>query len=160
MFGFGCSHLFLLSRLNVGGDTSFVTRRDTLTAIEGSRLSQLFSGRWDKVLPKDRDGRIFLDLDPVQFRALLSWLVDTKRMAPGGVQDPPPIETLPPEYQVGFLEMCDLLCSKDEASSNTDQDSDGGIMDDVPYRINGLLPITFKFCTTPFATICWICFTE
>ncbi len=105
----------------MGGDTSFVTRRDTLTAIGGSRLSQLFSGRWDKVLPKDRDGRIFLDLDPVQFRALLSWLVDTKRMAPGSGQGPP-LEAVPPEYQAGFLELCELLCSNNEGKSRAGRD--------------------------------------
>ena len=120
-FGFGSSHFFLLSRLNVGGDTSFVTRRDTLTAIEGSRLSQLFSGRWDKVLPKDRDGRIFLDLDPVQFRALLSWLVDTKRMAPGSGQGPP-LKAVPLEYQAGFLELCELLCSNNEGRGRSERD--------------------------------------
>ena len=95
-----------------------MTSRDTLTAIEGSRLSQLFSGRWDKVLPKDRDGRIFLDLDPVQFRALLSWLVDIKRLPPGSTVQGPPLKTLPSEYQAGFLELCELLCSK-EASNST-----------------------------------------
>ena len=105
----------------MGGDTSFVTRRDTLTAIEGSRLSQLFSGRWDKVLPKDRDGRIFLDLDPVQFRALLSWLVDTKRMAPGSGQGPP-LKAVPQEYQAGFLELCELLCSNNEGKSRSERD--------------------------------------
>ena len=104
-------------RLNVGGDTSFVTSRDTLTAIEGSRLSQLFSGRWDKVLPKDRDGRIFFDLDPVQFRALLSWLVDIKRLPPGSTVQGPPLKTLPREYQAGFLELCELLCSKEAHQS-------------------------------------------
>ena len=106
----------------MGGDTSFVTRRDTLTAIEGSRLSQLFSGRWDKVLPKDRDGRIFLDLDPVQFRALLSWLVDTKRMAPGSGQGPP-LKAVQLEYQAGFLELCELLCSN-EGNSRSGRDDD------------------------------------
>ena len=60
-------------RLNVGGDTSFTTRRDTLTAISGSRLALLFSGRWDRSLRRDEKGRVFLDVDPVQFRALLVW---------------------------------------------------------------------------------------
>ena len=124
----GCLDLYAVTlsffpRLNVGGDTSFVTRRDTLTAIEGSRLSQLFSGRWDKVLPKDRDGRIFLDLDPVQFRALLSWLVDTKRMAPGSGQGPP-LKAVPAEYQAGFLELCELLCSNNEGNSRSGRDDD------------------------------------
>ena len=106
-------------KLNVGGDTSFIT--DTLTAIEGSCLSQLFSGRWDKVLPKDRDGRIFLDLDPVQFRALLSWLADTKHMAPGSGQGPP-LPAVPLEYQAGFWELCELLCSNKKGNSRSGRD--------------------------------------
>ncbi len=118
-------------RLNVGGDTSFVTSRDTLTAIEGSRLSQLFSGRWDKVLPKDSNGRIFLDLDPVQFRALLSWLVDIKRLPPGSTVQGPPLKTLPPEYQAGFLELCELLCSKETSNStNCSSNQSGALLDE------------------------------
>jgi len=117
-------------KLNVGGDTSFVTSRDTLTAIEGSRLSQLFSGRWDKVLPKDSNGRIFLDLDPVQFRALLSWLVDIKRLPPGSTVQGPPLKTLPPEYQAGFLELCELLCSKEASKSTSSCNQTGTLLDE------------------------------
>ena len=118
-------------RLNVGGDTSFVTSRDTLTAMEGSRLSQLFSGRWDKVLPKDSNGRIFLDLDPVQFRAVLSWLVDIKRLPPGSTVQGPPLKTLPPEYQAGFLELCELLCSKEASNSTSGScNQNGGLLDE------------------------------
>ena len=81
-------------------------RRDTLTAIEGSRLSQMFGGRWDKVLPKDKSGRFFLDLDPQQFRALLSWLVDVKRTPPGSLEETePPVESLPDfEGSFGFYD--------------------------------------------------------
>ncbi|CAJ1427342.1 unnamed protein product [Effrenium voratum] len=33
-------------QLNVGGDTGFVTKRDTLTAVQGSRLAEMFRDRW------------------------------------------------------------------------------------------------------------------
>ena len=95
-------------------------RRDTLTAIEGSRLSQMFGGRWDKVLPKDKSGRFFLDLDPQQFRALLSWLVDVKRTPPGSLEETePPVESLPEEFRPGFLDLCRLLCSRDDLESES-----------------------------------------
>ncbi|CAK9076265.1 BTB/POZ domain-containing protein KCTD12 (Pfetin) (Predominantly fetal expressed T1 domain) [Durusdinium trenchii] len=107
-------------KLNVGGDNAFQTRRDTLTAIEGSRLSQMFGGRWDKVLPKDKSGRFFLDLDPQQFRALLSWLVDVKRTPPGSLEETePPVESLPEEFRPGFLDLCRLLCSRDDLESES-----------------------------------------
>ena len=100
-------------KLNVGGDTSFTTRRDTLTAIPGSRMAELFSGRWDESLRRDEKGRVFLDLDPVQFRALLTWLVDLKRVEPDSPSPSPPIESLPPSCGVGFLPLCSYLCCKD-----------------------------------------------
>ena len=46
-------------RLNVGGDTGFTTRRDTLTAVPGSRLAQLFSGCWDSALRRDEKAGCF-----------------------------------------------------------------------------------------------------
>ncbi|CAJ1333123.1 unnamed protein product, partial [Effrenium voratum] len=99
-------------KLNVGGDTGFVTKRDTLTAVQGSRLAEMFSDRWDPFLARDSEGRIFLDLDPVQFRALLNWLVDVKRSPPGSETTAPCVDALPVEFRPGFLELCDFLCSR------------------------------------------------
>ena len=48
---------------NVGG-RRMSARRKTLIRVEGSRLASIFGGRWDKVIPRDKAGRIFLDLDP------------------------------------------------------------------------------------------------
>ena len=100
-----------LVKLNVGGNTSFVTRRDALTAIKGSRLAEMFGEAWDKFLARDSEGRIFLDLDPVQFRALLSWLVDVKR-APPNSSIAPCADVLPEECRPGFAALCDFLCSR------------------------------------------------
>jgi hypothetical protein len=37
-------------------------------------LEALFSGRWDKKLLRDNCGRIFLDVNPKAFRAIVDWL--------------------------------------------------------------------------------------
>lgn len=42
--------------LNVGGQTMDI-RRSIMTQMEGTRLAALFSGRWDKRLCRDKDGR-------------------------------------------------------------------------------------------------------
>ena len=97
-------------KLNVGGDTSFTTRRDTLTSIPNSRLAQLFCGRWDSALRRDGKGRVFLDVDPVQFRALLAWLVDMKRIEPDSPSPSPPTASLPASHRSGFKELCIYLC--------------------------------------------------
>jgi hypothetical protein len=64
-------------QLNVGG-TEMIARRGTLTAIKGSRLEVLFSGRWENKLLRDEDGRVFMDLDPVVFKSLLDLLFIVK----------------------------------------------------------------------------------
>ena len=99
-------------KLNVGGDVRFATRRDTLTVIPGSRLAQLFSGRWDSLLRKDEQGRVFLDVDPGQFKALLTWLVDLKRIEPDSAPPSPPVDSLPQRCRAGFLSLCSYLCSQ------------------------------------------------
>jgi hypothetical protein len=59
-----------LIEINAGGKV-VVTKRSTLTQIQGSRMEALFSGRWDKKLMRDGHGRIFLDVDPTCFRPSL-----------------------------------------------------------------------------------------
>ena len=49
-------------RLNVGGK-QFDISRSVLTQIKGSKLALIFSGKWDEILPRDKDGRIFMDFD-------------------------------------------------------------------------------------------------
>jgi len=57
--------------LNVGGHF-MSTSRHVLCSAEGSLLASLFSGQYDDKHLRDKDGRIFLDLDPVIFGKLLS----------------------------------------------------------------------------------------
>ena len=52
--------------------------RDTLTLIKRTRLEAIFSGRWDKRLPRDKDGRMFLDVNYTCIRAVVEYLNDCK----------------------------------------------------------------------------------
>jgi hypothetical protein len=62
--------------LNVGGKETVQTLRSTLTIVPGSKLAEMFSGRWDKSLPKDKDGNFFIDRMPEIFCPLLDFLRD------------------------------------------------------------------------------------
>jgi hypothetical protein len=59
--------------INAGGKV-IAARRGTLTQWKGTRLEALFSGRWDKKLIKDNDGRIFLDVNGDCFQAIVVYL--------------------------------------------------------------------------------------
>ena len=59
-----------LIEINAGGKV-VVARRGTLTQSKGTRMEALFSGRWDKKLLRDRDGRIFLDVNSECFQAII-----------------------------------------------------------------------------------------
>lgn len=59
--------------INVGGDTGFVLSSDQFEAFPRSLLNSLCTGRWSSLHSLDHEGRIFLDLEPTQFRAILDW---------------------------------------------------------------------------------------
>jgi hypothetical protein len=59
--------------VNAGGKI-VAAKRSTLIQLEGTRLEGLFSGRWDKKLQQDSHGRIFLDVDPTCFHAIVDYL--------------------------------------------------------------------------------------
>lgn len=60
-------------KLNVGG-TPFETTLMTLSSNPDSMLAAMFSGRF--TLPRDRDGRVFIDRDGKRFRYILNFLRD------------------------------------------------------------------------------------
>lgn len=93
-------------QLNVGGNTEFVTTRGTFTCVPSSRLGRIFKEGWDDMLPKDSEGRIFLDMDPVQFGVLMDWLADVKQQSPEDALPPHPQALLRPEQQYGFASLC------------------------------------------------------
>lgn len=59
--------------LNVGGVRCRVTRK-ALTFVKDTRLSYMFSGRWDHMLLRDKDGLIFLDIDANWFSPIINFL--------------------------------------------------------------------------------------
>eukprot|EP00028_Trichosphaerium_sp_Am-I-7-wt_P013214 CAMPEP_0168509776 /NCGR_PEP_ID=MMETSP0405-20121227/1006_1 /TAXON_ID=498012 /ORGANISM="Trichosphaerium sp, Strain Am-I-7 wt" /LENGTH=196 /DNA_ID=CAMNT_0008527357 /DNA_START=795 /DNA_END=1382 /DNA_ORIENTATION=+ len=59
--------------LNVGGTLMTTTRR-TLCQVKDSLLSIMFSGRWEARHVRDKDGHVFLDVDPVDFTVILKAL--------------------------------------------------------------------------------------
>lgn len=63
--------------LDVGGKL-YTVKRETLCLCRGSFLAEIFSGRWDSSLPRDKANHIFLDIDPEVFDVLLAWLRDCK----------------------------------------------------------------------------------
>ena len=61
--------------INAGGKI-IAAKRSTLTQLDGTRLEALFSGRWDKKILRDSHGRIFLDVNPKCFQAIVDYLTE------------------------------------------------------------------------------------
>ena len=53
------------------GGTRVTATLFALTRATGSHLEAIFSGRWDRALQRDREGKIFLDLDPELFLKII-----------------------------------------------------------------------------------------
>ncbi|GKY99846.1 hypothetical protein MPSEU_000938400 [Mayamaea pseudoterrestris] len=95
--------------LNVGGEKTIDTLRSTLTYTEGSKLAEMFSGRWDDSLPRNEQGHFLIDYEPELFMPLLKFLRDLDSMT--GMNDnrlPPvtPSFTNPAE-EASFRRMVD-----------------------------------------------------
>jgi len=86
--------------LNVGGQPMSTTRA-VLCSADGSLLSGMFSGNFDSGHKRDKEGRIFLDVDPTVFSKLLSHL-RLRRIASPECPAPLPLvpEDLRPEYEM------------------------------------------------------------
>jgi hypothetical protein len=80
-----------LIEINAGGKM-IVAKRSTLTQIHGSRLAALFSGRWDKKLMRDSHGRIFLDVDPICFQAIVDYLNEMTISSKDSPPSPPSVD--------------------------------------------------------------------
>lgn len=68
-------------RLNVGGDATVEVLRSTLCLVTGSRLAALFGRGWDRRLPKDEHGRVFMDSRPDVFLPLVDFLRECRLSA-------------------------------------------------------------------------------
>ncbi|KAL3780352.1 hypothetical protein HJC23_008124 [Cyclotella cryptica] len=91
--------------INAGGRI-IVTKRSTLTQVKGSRWEKLFSGRWDKMLLKDRDGRVFLDVNPVGFEAVLDYLNEVEISSD---EDTPPLPYVDSEHSAILRSQIELF---------------------------------------------------
>jgi hypothetical protein len=80
-----------LIEINAGGKI-IVAKRSTLTQIQGSRMEALFSGRWDKKLMRDGHGRIFLDVDPTCFQAIVDYLNEMTISSKDSPPSPPSVD--------------------------------------------------------------------
>ena len=81
-----------LLEINAGGKI-ILARRSTLTQMKCTRLEALFSGRWDRRLQKDGKGRIFLDVNPVCFQAIVDYLNELVISPPNFPSEPPHVES-------------------------------------------------------------------
>lgn len=86
--------------LNVGGKV-ICTTREVLCSAKGSLLSGLFSGSFENGHKRDKEGRVFLDVDPPIFKKLLSHLRLRQLASP---DCPAPLPHVPdemrPEYDM------------------------------------------------------------
>jgi len=62
-----------LIEINAGGK-QIVAKRSSLTQLKDTMLEALFSGRWEKRLQRDKNGRIFLDVNSTCFQAIVDYL--------------------------------------------------------------------------------------
>ena len=63
-----------------------------MTQLEGTRLSALFSGRWDKKLQRDSQSRIFLDVNPICFQAIVDYLNELLISSEDNIPDLPRVD--------------------------------------------------------------------
>ena len=75
--------------INAGGKI-VSARRGVLCQLKGTKFEAIFSGRWEKKLLKDSNGRIFLDVNPKAFRAIVDYL---NELAISGEDDVPTLPT-------------------------------------------------------------------
>lgn len=86
--------------LNVGGQPMSTTRA-VLCSAEGSLLAGMFSGNFEQGHKRDKDGRVFLDVDPPLFAKILSFLRLSRISSPDCPAPLPHVpEELRPEYDM------------------------------------------------------------
>ena len=96
--------------LNVGG-VNITTTRSTLCQVEGSFLASMFSGRWEKSLARDENGRVFFDFNPQYFAFILDYLRAKKISTP---ENPAPLPKVPEDQVKHFNNLVEYLGLSDE----------------------------------------------
>eukprot|EP00956_Cyclotella_meneghiniana_P010177 scaffold14046_cov76-Cyclotella_meneghiniana.AAC.6 len=94
-----------LVEINAGGKVITVSR-STLTQFKGTKLEALFSGRWDNILARDSSGRIFLDVNPICFQAIVDYLNEVKISTEESPAAPPSVDS---EHQDILMQQLDLF---------------------------------------------------
>ena len=102
-------------KLNVGGKRIDISRR-TVTHIP-SRLAWILSGRWDHLLHKDKDDRLFFDFDPEWFEPIINHLRELVLQDPQ-IQIPPP--AVSEEHIAGYERLLEFFDLKHVFCSSAD----------------------------------------
>jgi hypothetical protein len=116
-----------LVEVSAGGKI-IVAQRSTLMQMKGTRLEALFSGRWDKKLQRDSHGRIFLDVDPTCFQAIVDYL---NEMLISSKDSPPSPHSVDDEHEQILqhqLELFGLVAKVEMPDSNIIKDQGHCIM--------------------------------
>eukprot|EP00906_Rhabdomonas_costata_P002507 RCo003962 len=91
--------------INAGGKV-FTTERNTLTRYPESLLGILFNGRWESSVAKDKEGRVFLDVNPTLFENAFEML---RKKAIGRREIPCSVPTMTPEDKADFEDLAMYL---------------------------------------------------
>lgn len=121
-------------KLNVGGSHVSV-RRGTLTQFPETRLAALFSGRWDKRLLKDKNNRIFLDINPACFKKIVDYHNLIKIADPS---NPPPAPQVAPEDEQVFSFLCNFFDLRGAFGQLSDQGEGTGPTASRPDQVDAL----------------------
>jgi hypothetical protein len=76
--------------INAGGRI-IAARRGTLCQLKGTRLEALFCGRWDNMLLRDGNGRVFLDVSGNCFQAIVDFLNEMTISSEEDPSEPPTV---------------------------------------------------------------------
>eukprot|EP00586_Coscinodiscus_wailesii_P010113 CAMPEP_0172490414 /NCGR_PEP_ID=MMETSP1066-20121228/20820_1 /TAXON_ID=671091 /ORGANISM="Coscinodiscus wailesii, Strain CCMP2513" /LENGTH=605 /DNA_ID=CAMNT_0013258867 /DNA_START=47 /DNA_END=1864 /DNA_ORIENTATION=+ len=111
--------------INAGGKTVTVTR-GTLTQMKGTRLEALFSGRWEKQLPCDEAGQIFLDVNPASFRSIVDYLNELNISSVDNPPEPPYVDEDDKTYLDCLISVLGLSRAVHKKYTNHGQGKDDG----------------------------------
>ena len=97
--------------LDIRGKETVTTLRSTFTFVAGSKLAEMFSGRWDATLPRNEKGHFLIARKPELFLPLLDFLEDLACMTPsdtGSLPMPPMTPSFSnPNDEIAFRRVVD-----------------------------------------------------
>lgn len=107
--------------INMGGEKVVQVKRALLTQFEGSFLASQFSGRWESMVPRDKDGNVFFDDPPELLMPLVNWLRECRDNPAGRQAKSPSIDPAFRERWTWMLDRYGLLDPKAESDSSKDE---------------------------------------